>query len=102
MIDLSPQHLASVKEFLLEHVPNTQVWIYGSRVRGTAKSYADLDMVIFSKAQQLQAVADLKEAFDESDLPFRVDLHVWEDLPATFHQTIQQQYLVLQEGAIDE
>jgi uncharacterized protein len=51
--------------------------------------------------QQQAAVADLQEAFDESDLPFRVDLLVWHELPERFHQTIAADYAVVQQATRD-
>ena len=52
-------------------------------------------MVVFSKPEQLRQVADLREAFKESDLPFRVDLFVWDDVPANFRSVIEEDHVVL-------
>ena len=65
-----------VLALLQQYLPNTEVWAYGSRVQFTAKPYSDLDMVAFAGKEQGQAVANLHEAFEESDLPFRVDVFV--------------------------
>ena len=37
----------------------------------------------------------LRDAFDESDLPFRVDVHIWDRLPDSFHKHITEDYLIL-------
>ncbi|MBS0298447.1 MAG: hypothetical protein JSR32_00715 [Proteobacteria bacterium] len=40
-------------------------------------------------------VAALKEALEESQLPFRVDLFVWDEIPARFRDNIQRAYVIL-------
>ncbi len=42
-------------------------------------------------------MSELKDALAESDLPFPVDLHIWEDLPEKFHENIRNEYLIVQE-----
>ena len=40
----------------------------------------------------------LKEAFEESDLPFRVDVLDWHAISDRFHKVIEKKYEVLQKG----
>jgi len=82
-------------ELLNQYLPNTEIWLYGSRIKGTSRHNSDLDMVVFTDDNQTMAVFDLKEAFDESDLPFRVDLFTWDDLPESFYENIKSQHIVL-------
>ena len=81
------------------HLPGTRVWAYGSRVRGTTRRKSDLDLVVFAAPEQWVEVGDLREAFEESDLPFRVDLFVWDDLPESFRERIRNEYAVLAEAS---
>lgn len=97
-IDLSPAQLDQIKELLKCYLPNTEVWAYGSRVKFTAKTYSDLDMVAFSSPKQTAAIFNLKEAFEESNLPFRVDLFVWDEVPEQFHTNIRSERVVLQKN----
>ena len=46
MIDLSPNHLATVKAILAEHVPGCKVRALGSRATWTSKDNSDLDLAI--------------------------------------------------------
>lgn len=96
MIDLDPQALAQVKALLQRHLPGVEVWAYGSRVQGRAKPWSDLDLVAFVPPAQRDQVALLKEAFEESDLPFRVDLFTWDEIPESFRRTIAMQHQILQ------
>ncbi|WP_052050906.1 nucleotidyltransferase family protein [Leptolyngbya sp. KIOST-1] len=82
-----------------KYLPGTAVWAYGSRVKGTARPHSDLDLVVFASPQLRRAIPDLREAFEESDLPFRVDLFGWDELPESFHRAIAADHRVLQQAA---
>ena len=94
-IDITTAQKKIVLDLLKTYIPNTEVWAYGSRVRWTAKPHSDLDMVAFTTKEQDTAVFDLREAFQESDLPFRVDFFVWDEVPENFHENIKKEHVVL-------
>ena len=96
-IDLTAAQRKEVAALLQRYLPDTEVWAYGSRVKFTAKPHSDLDMVAFAAKEQSQAVANLREAFAESYLPFRVDLFVWDEVPEGFHGNIEEAWVVVQE-----
>lgn len=100
MIDISDKDLHLVKEILTMHVPDCEVRVFGSRYKGNAREYSDLDLVIIGKVNlEWQKLADLKEAFDESDLSFRVDILDWNALSSSFRDVIQKSgYEVIQSG----
>ncbi|WP_010261326.1 nucleotidyltransferase family protein [Treponema primitia] len=79
-----------------QFLPRTPVWAFGSRVTGTFHPWSDLDLVVFTGAEQRPQVSLLKEALDESNLPFRVDLLEWDGLPETFKENIKAAYVILQ------
>ena len=96
-IDLTAAERKEVAALLQRYLPDTEVWAYGSRVKFTAKPHSDLDMVAFASKEQSQAVANLREAFEESYLPFRVDLFVWDEVPEGFYGNIEEVRVVVQE-----
>ena len=96
-IDLTAAQRKEVAALLQRYLPDTEVWAYGSRVKCTAKPHSDLDMVAFAAKEQSQAVASLREAFEESYLPFRVDLFVWDEVPEGFQRNIEEVRVVVQE-----
>ena len=61
-----------------------------------SRPWSDLDLVVFASPAQQNAVAELREAFAESDLPFRVDLFVWDEMPASFRENIHSRHVVMQ------
>lgn len=55
--------------------PGTQVFVFGSRAGGKAKPWSDLDLSLEACGPlSLASMAGLAEAFDESPLPWKVDL----------------------------
>jgi len=97
-IAISAEQGRLLLRLLRQHLPGVTVWAYGSRVKGTARPNSDLDLVAFTTPDQHRLVPDLKDALDESNLPFIVDLHLWDDLPESFHQRIRENYAVLQDA----
>jgi len=96
-IDLNPHEWAEMKRILKTHVPQYEVWAFGSRVEWTAKEYSDLDLVVMTnELMSLSAMADLKEAFDESDMTIKVDVLDWASLSENFRNIIKRKYLVIQ------
>ena len=78
MIDLEPQYLSTVKAVLDAVVPGVCVSAFGSRVTGRAKRHSDLDLALQGEQPlDWRQLASLREAFEESDLPFRVDVVDW-------------------------
>ncbi len=92
---ISEKEKTLLLELLRRHLPGVDVWAYGSRVGRKSTPQSDLDLVVFASAEQSRQVGDLRESLDESDLPFRVDLFVWEDLPESFQKNIESFHTVL-------
>ena len=90
MIDLAPQHIATVRAILRECAPGCEVRAFGSRVTGGARRYSDLDLAVIGDAPLgLIPLGLLQEAFEESDLPIRVDVIDWHDTSAGFKRIIE-------------
>lgn len=94
-MDISPDQAKLLLPLLNRYLPNTTAWAYGSRVKFTSSDRSDLDMVVFPEKDRLLAVEDFREALEYSDLPFRVDLFVWDDIPADFQENIRREHVVL-------
>ena len=100
MIDLSPPHLVIVERILAEHVPECEVRAFGSRATWNAKDYSDLDLAIIgADVLPRGTVARLKEAFEESRLPMRVDVVDWHAIADGFRKAIESDCVVVQEPA---
>jgi len=96
MIDLQAKHLREVVEILSLHVPKCDVWAYGSRVKGTTKPWSDLDLVVMGSTRlESRQLFDLQEAFEESSLPFRVEILDWNAISTEFQVIISSRYEVI-------
>lgn len=95
-IDISPDQWDIVRNILQEHVPGLEVWAFGSRARWTAKQYSDLDLAIITKEPlPLETSAALREAFSESDLPWKVDVVDWAATGEDFRKVIERDKIPL-------
>lgn len=73
---LTGYELAEVNAVLNTHLPpEIRAGVIGSRARGNPKPWSDLDLVLEGPAPlPLSLLAALAEAFDESSLPWKVDI----------------------------
>ncbi|MEO5349905.1 MAG: nucleotidyltransferase domain-containing protein [Magnetococcus sp. YQC-3] len=97
-MNLTPDQREILSATLRKFIPGVAVWAYGSRVKGTARPYSDLDLVVFTRPDQRHLVLELKEELDESNLPFLVNLLIWDEIPDAFHRSIAELHVVLQDG----
>ena len=96
MLDLKPEYLELVKTIVGRYFPNCEVRAYGSRVSGNARKYSDLDISIVGPDElDRRQLMDLRNAFDESDLPIRVDIHDWQKTSESFQKIIEERYVVI-------
>lgn len=74
-MDIRQSDLAIVQEILRKSLsPDAKVWVFGSRTNGTTKSTSDLDLAIDTGRRLTRdEEISLIDAFDESDLPYKVD-----------------------------
>jgi predicted nucleotidyltransferase len=96
-LDLRPDYLAIVQQILLRHVPDREVWAFGSRVKGTARDASDLDLCIRGDASMgFEQLGRLRDAFSTSVLPFRVDVVDWATTTEGFRGIIEQDRVTVQ------
>lgn len=106
-LHLPPRYLDMVLDVLRRHLPEAEVWAYGSRVRGDYHDTSDLDLVARNPTdlnQPLPLLADVAEAFSESNLPIMVQIVDWARIPREFHGEILAGYVVVKvaEGELKE
>lgn len=99
MIDVTPEHLRIVFSILLKYVPEHEVLAFGSRVNQKPKKHSDLDLVIKTDSPlPVKTLALLRDAFSESNLPFKVDIVDWSRISKNFQKIIEEKFEVLQKG----
>ena len=97
-LHLSPRHRDEIEALLRKHLPEVEVWAYGSRVTGRSHDGSDLDLVLRAPGLQeipATALADLADSIRDSAIPFLVEAHDWARLPPRFHREIERNHVVL-------
>jgi type I restriction enzyme S subunit len=96
MIKASATQLDLIRKILRERVPEAEVRVFGSRITELTKNYSDMDIVIVGKKSlSPRILALLKADFEESDLPFRVDILDWYKISEEFKKVIGKKYEIL-------
>ena len=97
-IVLPAEHRRLVLDVLRANLPS--VWVFGSRATGRARRYSDLDLAIDAgPLLTLDELAEVTEAFSDSDLPYKVDLVDWHNIDDHWQQTITAERELLTEAA---
>jgi type I restriction enzyme S subunit len=97
MIDVSPQELDIVRRILRKHLPDCEVWAFGSRTQQTAKTWSDRDLAVITDTPLPLAVRwALAEDFVNSELRFRVDVLDWARTEAAFRRVVEADKVVVQ------
>ena len=96
-VDIRPDHLAIVQEILRVHLPaGFQVWVFGSRANWTTKDSSDLDLAVEGAAKlDHKAMVGLEVAFEESNLPYTVDVVDLKAVSSNFKQIVEDQRVLL-------
>ena len=98
-VSLHPEELNCIKAIFQKIIPDREVWAFGSRISAHHKPFSDLDVVVMGEnALPVEKLADLHNAFSESDLTFKVDVVVWSELTDHFKSIIQNHYVIIQTG----
>jgi len=96
MLDIETGELGIVKKILQKHVPGAVVMAFGSRVTGASVSYSDLDLAVRAdKKIDFPLLGNMKMDFEESTLPFRVDILDWHAISPEFQKIIDARHEII-------
>ena len=92
-IDISAGHLDTVRSVLRTHLPHgVEVWVFGSRARGAARRSSDLDLALEGPVRlDRKLLAAIENAFEDSDLPYTVDVVDLKAIVGVFEQIVLAQ-----------
>src|SRR5438477_5964092 len=86
-LQLEPKHQKIVQQILSKY-PYT-FYAYGSRVKGTARRFSDLDLCYQEEIPSYEVV-QIEEDLENSNLPFVVELVDWKNMRPAFQETIKR------------
>ena len=89
--------MCATRRGLLEKwVPGRRVWAFGSQATGTRlKRFSDLDLAVEGRLTGKER-AGLAEEFDESALPFKVDVVELGEVEDGFRERIERDFVAVQ------
>ena len=96
-VDIRADHLEIVQDILCTHLPaGFEVWVFGSRANWTTKDSSDLDLAVEGAASLDHGVmVGLEIAFEESDLPYTVDVVDLNAVSPGFKRIVEDQRVLL-------
>lgn len=96
VIKLKPAELEIVLKILNKYLgrKDQNVWVFGSRAGGTPRPDSDLDLLM-DPSVSLTIRAHLIEEFEESLLPFEVDLVNRDDLAVEYAHKVESEKILL-------
>ena len=97
MINIEPKYFEMIQDILKHYVSDYDVWLFGSRTSQEIKPFSDVDLVIMSHEDiPVSLMAKLTLAFEESELPYQVDIVEWHVLDEGVKKNIQAQHEPIQ------
>lgn len=97
MISMESRHLEIVRS-ILQKYPYT-FYAFGSRTKGTQKKLSDLDICYIDEIPG-NILSHIREDFEESNLPFTVDLVNLNTCDEKFRLQIEPDLVLLQKAPI--
>jgi predicted nucleotidyltransferase len=97
-IDIPPQHFETVKSILRAALPpGATAFVFGSRATGATKPSSDLDLAIDAGRPLTPTEhASLTDAFEDRDLPYKVDVVDCASATKEFRSIIDQNKVIVQ------
>ena len=91
MIHVTDDEMNIILNIIEKYASNCDVLAFGSRYKGTHWKHSDLDLA-FSGEKELGylRIAELKDAFEESDLPYSVDVLDYKAVSPNFRAIIDK------------
>lgn len=95
MIDLEQKYIEFIKETVSSMLHNYKLYIFGSRVKNRAKKYSDIDLAIDSQELTPQTKLKLEATFDNSTLPYEIDIIDLNSIDDKFKNLIKDELVLL-------
>ncbi len=90
---IKPEYMKILNNIFTNYCPEAEIWAYGSRLNGRAHDGSDLDLTIKSFNSEGKMLYELKELLSESNIPFLVDINMFDTLPESFKEEILKNYV---------
>lgn len=97
-VAVEPHEWQELSGLFQRYLPGRTIWAFGSRATGKRmRRFSDLDLAVGGEELTLDELAMLREALDESRLPFKVDVVQLATLTPEFRASIEPGLVLIQE-----
>lgn len=93
MLNVKQEYLNELKNIFNNYCPNAEIWAYGSRLTNDCHSGSDLDLTVKTFNDDKKYLYELKELLNDSDIPFLIDINIFDNLPQSFQDEILKNYV---------
>lgn len=96
MLDITT--ISEIKKILFKYLDpkKDKAFIFGSRASGKARKFSDIDIGLKSEREiDRMLMSDIEEAFDESNIPFAVDVVDFSQVSDKFKELAEQKIINL-------
>ncbi|MDB2414238.1 nucleotidyltransferase domain-containing protein [Rickettsiales bacterium] len=89
-----------IKNILISNIPEYEVRAFGSRVHGNnIKPFSDVDLAIVTETPLDDSkYITLKQDFENSNLPVKVDIVDWAIIDEDFRKVISENFEIIQKA----
>ena len=88
--DREREVLKAAIQLISERLQPKTIWLFGSRVKGTARRGADFDLAVDLKKPSPGKVAELHDELDKASGLYRIDVVFAKDVDPNFFKLIQE------------
>lgn len=89
MIAASSEEFEIIINILKAHIKRGKVYAFGSRYKNNNRKFSDFDIAIDTGEKlSFEFLNILKDAFEESDLPYRVDIIDYNNISDKFKKIV--------------
>ncbi len=92
-VDLDEKYIDKIKKIIKDHISDSdlKIYLFGSRARGNAKKYSDVDIALKLKDKKIESKAMSMIAYDleMSTIPYKVDVIDLNEISAEFMKCIK-------------
>ena len=92
MLQIENRHWEILQQILSKYPYH--FYAYGSRAKGNAHKFSDLDLCYQEKIPT-QDITEIRWEFQESNLPFKVELVNWKNMRPAFQKIIQKDLVLI-------
>lgn len=88
MIDLEEKYISFIKEVIFKYLQEGKIYLFGSRAKGKARKYSDIDIALDNKDLDKTILLKIKNEFENSTLPYEVDVLDLNNISESFKKHI--------------